>query len=98
MDPKHPAHGPDAKLFAMRPDEGVLHWDSRAKYAVAFFRISRSSVTRVNSRFRRRFSASWSTTAFCVGSPNSFSHLYREYGLTPNRRDTSRTGYPRTVI
>ena len=25
MDPKHPAHGPDAKLLAMRPDERARH-------------------------------------------------------------------------
>src|SRR6056297_1994319 len=75
VDPQHPAHGPDAELLAMRPDEGVLHWDSRAKYAVAFFRMSRSSVTRASSRFSRRFSASWSTPGFGDGSPNSFTHL-----------------------
>jgi hypothetical protein len=59
VNPLHTAHGPDAELGLMRPDERVLHWDSRAKYAVAFFRMSRSSVTRANSRFSHRFSASW---------------------------------------
>ena len=34
MDPQHPAHGPDTELCAMRPDEGVLHWDPRTKYAL----------------------------------------------------------------
>jgi hypothetical protein len=107
MNPQHPTHGPDVELGLMRPDEGVLHWDSRAKYAFAmalepvaihdspFFRMSRSSVTRASSRFSRRFSASWSMPlAFGEGSANSLSHLYSECELTPRRRETSRTGYP----
>ena len=69
VNPQHPAHGPDAELGLMRPDEGELYWDARAKYAVAFLSISRSSVTRASSRFSRRFSASWSTsTDFATGS------------------------------
>ena len=60
----------------MRPDEGVLDLDSRAKYAVAFFRISHSSVTRASSRFSRRFSASRSKPpAFKAGSANSLIHF-----------------------
>jgi hypothetical protein len=39
----------------------ISHLASLAKYAVAFFRMSRSSVTRVRSRFRRRISASLSS-------------------------------------
>ena len=35
-------------------DEGVPHRDSLAKYAVTFFRMSRSSVTRASSRLMRR--------------------------------------------
>jgi len=33
-----------------------------------------------------------------AGAPESFSHLYKDYALTPKRRETSRTGYPRTAI
>jgi len=33
----------------MVPDKRVLYWDSFAKYAAAFFSMSRSSVTRRNS-------------------------------------------------
>ena len=68
MDPQHPAHGPDTELSAMRPDEGVLHWgarEGRARHCARtngakgapFFRMSRSSGTLANARFRRRFSA-----------------------------------------
>ena len=34
-------------------DKRIPHRDSLAKYAVAFFRMSRSSVTRSRSRFNR---------------------------------------------
>ena len=54
------AHRSNADLFTLRPDEGALHWDPRAKYTVAFFKMSRSSVTLASSRFSHRFSASWS--------------------------------------
>ena len=40
MDPKLPAHGADAKLLAVRPDKGVLHWDPCAKYTIVFFDTS----------------------------------------------------------
>jgi hypothetical protein len=76
VNPQHPAHGPDTELGLMRPDERVLYWDSRAKYAVAFLRISRSSVTRASSRFSRRLSDSWSKLAtFGAGSAKSFIHF-----------------------
>jgi len=45
------------------PDERVPYRDSLAKYAAAFFRMSRSSVTRRNSALRRRISAAWSCVA-----------------------------------
>jgi hypothetical protein len=63
MNPQNSAHGPDAELLARRPDEGVRHWDSRATYAVALFRTSRSSVTRASLRFKRLFSAPCSRPA-----------------------------------
>lgn len=37
--------------------EGVLHWDSLAKYAAVFISLARSSVTRANSRLSRASSA-----------------------------------------
>jgi hypothetical protein len=44
-------------VFFMGADEGVPHRDSLAKYAAAFFRMSRSSVTRLSSDFNRRISS-----------------------------------------
>ena len=41
---KHPAHGSDATLVTMFVHELVLYPGSLAKYAAAFFRISRSSL------------------------------------------------------
>jgi len=40
-------------LHRQLADEGVLQPDSLAKYAAAFFRMSRSSVTRLSSARRR---------------------------------------------
>lgn len=48
----------------------VSHFASLAKYAVAFFRMSRSSVTRASSAFRQRISAAWSTPADAGGLEN----------------------------
>jgi hypothetical protein len=42
--------------------ERVSHFASLAKYAVAFFRMSRSSDTRASSFFRRRISVSFSAS------------------------------------
>lgn len=57
MDLHHAAHRPHGMLFFMGTDEGVPYRDSLAKYAAAFFRMSRSSVTRRNSAFSRRISS-----------------------------------------
>src|SRR5687767_9863064 len=52
----------DRTLYRDRPvpavllNKGVLHRDSLAKYAAAFFKISRSSFTRDNSVRRRLIS------------------------------------------
>ena len=62
----------------MRGNERVSHFASLAKYAVAFFRMSRSSVTRDSSRFNRRNSASLSSPP--EGRENFFFHAYSEYG------------------
>src|SRR3569832_35827 len=49
-------HARQPKLVVMGLHERVLHRDSLAKYAAAFFKISRSSVTWANSRFSRLIS------------------------------------------
>jgi len=54
------AHRPDRKYWAMCLNKRILHLASFAKYTVAFFRMSRSSVTRMSSRFRRLISAACS--------------------------------------
>src|SRR5579863_3706528 len=51
----HPCHLEEPHMPA---NEGVLHGSSRAKYAAAFFRMSRSSVTFASSRLRRATSPS----------------------------------------
>ena len=48
---------PNAELVCVLAHKCVLHPDSLAKYAAAFFRMSRSSVTRRSSAFTRRNSA-----------------------------------------
>src|SRR4030095_6650959 len=58
---RYAQHGAQARHLeqpAMATDEGVLHGSSRAKYAAAFFRMSRSSVTFASSRFSRATSPS----------------------------------------
>lgn len=57
MGTKHPAHGGQTKLTDMVANERVLGPYPLAKYAAAFFKMSRSSVMRFNSAFRRRTSA-----------------------------------------
>jgi len=81
----------------MLGNERVSHFASRAKYAVAFFRMSRSSVTRANSRFSWRISASLPTSPDTTFASCRF-HAYSECALTPSRYETSDTGYPRSVI
>jgi len=74
----------------MRGDERVLHFASLAKYAVAFFRMSRVTEERDSSRFNRRISASLSSPP--AGSENFFFHAYKECVLMPRRVETSATG------
>jgi hypothetical protein len=49
-------------VVAMLLDPGVLHRDSLAKYAAAFYTISRSSLALASSRRSRAFSTSNSET------------------------------------
>ena len=79
------------------PDERVFHVDSLAKYAAAFLKMSRSSVTRANSRLRRASSAADSA---CRPEPGnappcaatSFCYLYRRLRGTPSSRAISAVG------
>ena len=48
-------------LLLVIPDERVPHPDPLAKYAAAFFKTSRSSVTRFNSASNRLSLAVWSS-------------------------------------
>src|SRR5688572_23395259 len=59
---QHSAHSAHTKLVAVLFDPGVLHRDSFAKYAAAFFTISKSSRALSNSRRSREFSASTSAS------------------------------------
>ena len=59
---QHPALDDNRPHVAMRLDEGVSHLDPLAKYAVAFFKMSRSIRTRARSAFKRLISiCSWLT-------------------------------------
>src|SRR3989454_7371236 len=93
-------HTQDAKFPAMLTDEAVLHGHSLAKYAAAFFKISRSSRSRSFSR-RRRANSSWgagcrprpgNATVPCWSS--SVAHLYKWLRRRPNSRATAAAGRP----
>src|SRR4030095_10426569 len=56
------AHPADRVIVAIALDPGVPHRDSFAKYAAAFFTISKSSLALASSRRSRAFSASSSDT------------------------------------
>ena len=72
----------------------------RVESKAAFFRMSRSSVTRLSSAFRRRSSSVWDTWTWRSdsGTAKSLIHLYRLCWLTPIRAETSATRWPRSVI
>lgn len=85
VNAQNTAHGADGKQWAMLYIERILHLASLAKYTVAFFRMSRSFVTRASSRFNRLFSAAWSSLpAASEGLEYFFTHEYNEWLLTPN--------------
>jgi len=87
------AHHPNRKLLAVFVDEGVLHSGLLAKYAAAFFRMSRSVVTRLSSAFSRAFSASISGLLASRGMflPYFFIQSYRLWVVVPSRSATSTT-------
>ena len=57
MNIQHPTEQANRPATDVVTDEGVPQSDSFAKYAAAFFNMSRSSVTRFNSFWSRRISA-----------------------------------------
>ena len=67
--------------LAVSFDKGILYSDSLAKYAVAFFKKSRSFVIRRNSARRRRFSAVRSScvSRSLLGTLKRLSQLYSVY-------------------
>ncbi len=73
MNPQEAAHRPHRKLQAMQGIERVLHFASLAKYAVALFWISRSSVTRAISFFSRLISSA-SSLPLALDAENFFFH------------------------
>ena len=81
-DLQHPTQTGHAMLVCMDLNERVLHRDSLAKYAAAFFKLSRSSVTRASSRFSRATSVMRSFRAPEPGNApgprarSSVCHLY----------------------
>src|SRR5512138_1824508 len=87
LDPQNATHRPDSKLATMITDECVPYPDALAKYAAAFFRMSRSSAIRFSSDLRRAFS--------CLSSSRSpdlqpvplavLSQVYRLLVVIPSR-------------
>lgn len=57
MNIQHPAEQTNRPATGVVTNKGVSQSDSFAKYAAAFFNMSRSSVTRFNSFWSRRISA-----------------------------------------
>ena len=56
MNHHHLAETPHREVTLRFPDKCDPHSDVLAKYAAAFFKMSRSSVTRLSSALRRRIS------------------------------------------
>src|SRR5215469_3691571 len=86
---QHLAHQPHRPLTAVRVDEAVLHSDSLAKKAVAFFKMSRSIWRRLFSARRRRSSSSRAGRlplpgkAWSPWSSRSFFHLRSRLSAIP---------------
>ena len=78
-------------------DERVLHPDCLAKYAEAFFRISRSSVVRLSSALSLTISACNALKSLEMGSSaflNLLTHVYKTPSGIPSRLATSTTEWP----
>ncbi|CAJ0898850.1 Membrane-bound lytic murein transglycosylase F [Ralstonia mannitolilytica] len=96
FDLQDPAHRRDPELVLVRMHEPVPCPYPLAKYAAAFFRMSRSSSTRRSSArscwFSRCRSASCCVLRACRLTPLRRSHSYRLWLDTPSRCATSATG------
>src|SRR5690625_1570747 len=105
-------HERERVLASVLLDACVLHRDSLAKYAAAFFRKSRSCLTSSNSRRSLRISSSWlvslpwpgKTSAPESSEPESPErpsaccfHLRSMSERIPNSRATSETFLPSSV-
>lgn len=79
----------------MSPDKCVPYRDWLAKYAAAFFKISRSSVTRLSSACSRLISIS--ELELIAGFCYFFIQAYKLCVETPSAADTSATDRLRSV-
>src|SRR5690606_32898576 len=98
---QHPAHRDQAELADVRAHERVLRPYPLAKYAAAFFRMSRSSVTRRSSALSRRISAESLGAAEAPDAGAIFlatcTQPYRVCLGIPIRAATSTTVKPRSI-
>jgi hypothetical protein len=87
----------EPELHTVLPDECVLGQDCLAKYAAAFFRMSRSSVVRLSSALSfatsacialRSLDSGWS--AFLI----LLTHVYKTLSGMPSRLTTLTTEWP----
>src|SRR5512143_4126835 len=99
-DTHHPAKHRDGIGLHLLPDEAEPQFDSLAKKAVAFFKISRSISRRLFS-LRKRLSSASSCSRERPGSagPSNLSRYCRTHremlvALTPRRRPVSSQLYP----
>jgi len=77
-------------------DECVLHPDCLAKYAAAFFRISRSSAVLLSSALSLATSACIALRSVARGASaflNLLTHVYKTLSEIPSRLATSTTGW-----
>ena len=88
----------DGESIPLGMNEGVLYSDSLAKYAAAFFRMSRSSWVRRSSArsFKISFFASSNSSLrfSSLFGQAAFTHFYRLWIETPKRAATSVTACP----
>jgi len=91
------AHAGESKFSSVRLDKCVLHPDCLAKYAAAFFRMSRSSVVRRSSGLSFAISACIALRSLDSGSSaflNLLTHVYKTPSAIPSHLATSTTVWP----
>ena len=97
MHLQNPAHAAQSELAAMLFDKRVLHSDTLAKNAEAFFSMTRSSVVRLNSALSLLISACIALTASIGFSSDPLSFRVQVYSKptgTPKRLATSVAEWP----